>query len=109
MQEGPDNKNAEVAKRVRYTRHAQVAMDGCDPEICQDKKHWLYEPIPGLDWNTCQVDAGEIALAIIEKYGLQDVHEALLRARATGQPVEDPNIILKVQSLGEARANQSKP
>jgi hypothetical protein len=53
----------------------------------------------------CTVDAGEIALVIIEKYGLQDVYEAALKARAEFKSVEDPAITAKVQALRNAHAS----
>jgi hypothetical protein len=70
---------AEKAKQVRYTRHAQYGMDGCDPETCQNKEHWCYEfdgpgPRIMLDWVPT-------AMALIEKHGLQKAYEEVLRER----------------------------
>jgi hypothetical protein len=72
---------AEKTKQVRYTRHTQIGFDGCDPETCQNKKHWFYEfdgpgPRIMLDWVPT-------AMALIEKHGLQKEYEEVLRERMT--------------------------
>jgi hypothetical protein len=56
-------------------------------------------------------DRGEPLTSIIEKYELQKVYEAILKAMAEGKPNEDPDIILKarsVRAVANARKNPNK-
>jgi hypothetical protein len=69
---------AEKDKRVHYIRHAQVGFGGCDPETCQNKDHWFYELNDELD-DFAKLDPTPIAMAIIEKHGLQKEYEEKLK------------------------------
>jgi hypothetical protein len=37
---------AEPRSAIKYTRHAESSLDGCDPLNCQNKEHWFYELEP---------------------------------------------------------------
>ena len=70
---------AEKAKKVHYTRHAQVGFDGCDPETCQNKEHWFYET-DDYDAVT-KFDPTPITMDIIERHGLREEYEKVLKER----------------------------
>jgi hypothetical protein len=35
--------SGDIPENVRYTRHAESSIDGCDPHNCGNLAHWFYE------------------------------------------------------------------